>query len=336
MCGMAPLPPPPPLAVVIPTHETRELTLRCLDSLVSGFAGALAVVVVDDGSRDGTAEAIASRHPGVTILRNPQPAGFTRSANRGLGHAREHGGAPLLLLLNSDTEMPAGSLEALLASLRAAPRLGIAGAALHYPGGSPQWSGGREPSLAWLFALASGLPALLERLPFYRRAKPLLPKSPRRGAAASPDLPARRDWVTGAAMAIRAEVWDAVGPMDEEFRFYAQDLDFCSRARRAGWEVAVAPRFRVLHHHGATIGREPGAIRRQHPELLWADLLLWARKHRGPAWAGRAERALRLGCALRLAIRRLAAPWLPAERREALDEDSRALRAAREALRAPH
>lgn len=326
--------PAPPLAVVIPTHETRELTLRCLDSLVSGFPGPLAVVVVDDGSRDGTAEAIAARHPGVAVLSNQEPAGFTRSANRGLGHARQHARAPLLLLLNSDTEVPAGSLEALLAALRGDPRLGIAGAALHYPGGSPQWSGGREPSLAWLFALASGLPALLERLPFYRRVKPLAPKSPPGSPEGSPDLPAPMDWVTGAAMAIRAEAWDAVGPMDEEFRFYGQDLDFCSRARRAGWQVAVVPRFRVLHHHGATIGRAPGASRRQHPELLWADLLLWARKHRGPAWAGRAERALALGSALRLAARRLAAPWLPADRRRALREDSRALRAARAALRA--
>src|SRR4051812_39236401 len=238
----------PPLSIVVPTHDTREITLRCLDSLFASPLAGMEVILVDDASRDGTAEAVRERYPEVTVLRHEEPRRFTRSANEGLARAR----GELLLLLNSDTEVAPGALARLAALFSEEPRLGIAGALLHYPDGSPQWSGGREPSLAWFFALASGLPALLAHLPFYRRARPL-----------APDAPLAVDWVTGAAMAFRRQVWEAAGPLDEGFRFYAQDLDFCLRARRAGWEAQVRPDFPVLHHHGATIGRDPGARNRQ-------------------------------------------------------------------------
>jgi N-acetylglucosaminyl-diphospho-decaprenol L-rhamnosyltransferase len=270
----------PPLSVVVPTHDTRELTLRCLNALEVSSIPGMEVILVDDASADGTAAAATALHPRTIVLRNDQPARFTRSANLGLARAS----GEILLLLNSDTEVEPGGLGRLLDAFAAESELGIAGALLHYPDGTPQWSGGREPSLLWFFALASGLPAVLERLPFYRRAKPL-------------DLhrPARVDWVTGAALAARRGVWEAVGPLDEGFHFYAQDLDFCLRARDAGWRTEIRPEFRVLHHHGATIGRDPGASGRQQPELLRSDLLRWASKHRGERWAARAAMALRLG-----------------------------------------
>lgn len=307
----------PPLSIVIPTHDTRELTLRCLEALFRSAAPGMEVIVVDDASRDGTAEAIRERHPEVTVLRNETPARFTRSANLGL--ARTAG--EVLLLLNSDTEVEPGGLEALLAVFQRKPKLGIAGGLLHYPDGSPQWSGGREPTVAWFFALSSGLPALLERLPVYRRAKPL-----------DPQQPAPVDWVTGAALAVRREAWEEVGPLDEGFLFYAQDLDLCTRVRRAGWKVQIRPEFRVLHHHGATIGRAPGARRRQNLELLWSDLLRWSRKHRGPAWAARAEAALRAGARLRLASRGIARPFVGNGRRGEWREEDGVLRGALERL----
>jgi GT2 family glycosyltransferase len=307
----------PSLSIVIPTHDTRELTLRCLDALYAAPPPGLEVILVDDASRDGTAEAVRDRHPQVDVLRHETPARFTGAANAGLARAR----GEILLLLNSDTEIEPEGLARLAGIFAGEPWLGIAGALLHYPDGSPQWSGGREPTLAWFFALASGLPALLSRLPFYRRVY-------RRGRPLDPERPAAVDWVTGAAMAIRRQVWEAAGPLDEGFRFYAQDLDLCLRARRAGWRVEVRPDFRVLHHHGATIGRDPGARKRQQPELLWSDLLRWARKHRGKAWGARAAAALRTGAGLRLAIHRLARPFVSAARRGEWEADDRAVRAA--------
>src|SRR6185369_6870241 len=127
--------------------------------------------------------------------------------------------------------------------------------------------------------------------------------------------------------------WEAAGPMDEGFRFYAQDLDLCLRLRQAGWSVELVPEFRVLHHHGATIGQASGGGGRQHPELLWTDLLRWAVKHRGAAWARQAARVLRAGAALRLLGRSLATPFVAAERRAGWREESGAFRRAAAAVK---
>jgi len=321
---MAPaVPSEPRLSVVVPTHDTRSLTLACLASLeAAGLAGA-EVIVVDDASRDGTAEAIRDRHPAARILRNERARGYTRSANRGLAAAR----GDVLLLLNSDTEVAAGALDALDAAL-ARPRLGVVGAALRYPDGTPQWSGGRFPGLLWLFVLAAGVAPLLAPLPGARALRPV-------SAAGGGPV----DWVTGAAMAFRREVWAEVGAFDEGFRLYGQDLDFCTRARQSGWEVAVAPAFWVVHHHGATIGKTAGAAGRQSPEPLWRDLVRWARKHRGPGRARRAAWALAAGGRLRLAGRALRELFLAGEAPAAWRRDSLAYRRAvagvGEELRAP-
>lgn len=317
------VPSDPRLAVVVPTHDTRSLTLACLASLeAAGMAGA-EVIVVDDASRDGTAEAIRGRYPAVRVLRNERTQGYTRSANRGLAAAR----GEVLLLLNSDTEVGPGARDALEDALRR-PRLGVVGAALRYPDGAPQWSGGRFPSLLWLFVLAAGVAPLLSPLPGARALRPV-------SAAGGGPV----DWVTGAAMALRREVWAEVGAFDEGFRLYGQDLDFCTRARESGWEVAVAPAFHVVHHHGATIGRTAGAAGRQSPEPLWRDLVRWAHKHRGRGWARRAAWALAAGGRLRLAGRAFRGLFLAGEARAAWRRDSLAYRRAvagvAEEIRAP-
>ena len=107
------------------------------------------------------------------------------------------------------------------------------------------------------------------------------------------------------------------------------------RVRRAGWWVQVRPEFPVLHHHGATIGRAAGARRHQHLELLWSDLLRWARKHHGARWAARAEAALRVGARLRLAAHGLAGPFAKAGTRAAWRQDDGVARGALAALRPP-
>lgn len=300
------------LSIVIPNHNTRDLTLRCLASIARADPAA-EVVLVDDAGTDGTAESAAERFPRTLQIRTSEAVGFTRAAN--LGMARASG--EILLLLNSDTEVEAPGLGALAAAFSADPQLGAAGATLHYPDGSLQWSGGRAPSLAWLFALASGLAALLGRLPLYRRLKP----PGEQGEAV--------EWVTGAALAVRRTAWEQAGPLDEEFRFYGQDLDLCVRLTEAGWKVALLPDFRVMHHHGATIGGSPGTGGgRQHPELLWTDLLRWARKHHGRAWARCAGLALATGGAFRLLALALSFPFVPRAQRTARREEADAFRRA--------
>jgi GT2 family glycosyltransferase len=307
------------LSVVVPTRDTRELTLRCLGSLEGAIAAGAEAIVVDDGSDDGTALAVGSRFPEALVLRHESPRGFTASANEGLRAAR----GELLLLLNSDAAVEPRTVDLLAAAFARDPRLGVASPRLVGSDGAPQWSGGAAPTLSWLFLLASGLPGALRAVPGYARARPPQPRG--RGPV---------DWVSGAAMAIRREAWDEVGPLDERFRFYAQDLDFCTRAREAGWRVRLVEEARVVHVGGATIGVEPGATgSRLHPGLLWTDLLRWAEKSRGRRWALAASRALALGARARLAARAALRPLLPSGGRDEWSRDSAAFRGALDDVR---
>lgn len=302
------------LSIVIPTRDTGDLTLKCLRALASARKPAShEIAVVDDGSGDGTADAVRAEFPRVRLIRHEVPAGFSAAANAGL---RQASGA-VRLLLNSDTEVDSHGLEALLNAFANDPRLGIAGARLRYPDGQPQWSGGPMPGLAWLFAQGGRLHLPLTRVPFYRRLKPLDATSDR-----------IVDWVTGAALAMRRQVWDDVGPLDEAFRLYGQDLDFCVRAGGAGWLVKIVRNFSVMHHHGATIKGLDAAAERENSALLWRDLLRWARKHGGDRFAGRARLAIAGGARLRLVARRLARPTIRGVPRREWDARTNALQAA--------
>ena len=300
----------PRLSVVVPSRDTRELALRCLDSCLAA-GGDVELLLVDDGSQDQTSEAVAARFPQVVRLRHPEPRGFTASANLGLAR----GQGEILVLLNSDTELEPGALASLLAAFDERPRLGVAGGALSYFDGRPQWSGGREPTGLWLFALASGLGRALERAPGYRRLKPLA--AGRQG---------RVDWVSGAAMALRRTALEQVGPLRDVFAFYCQDLELCSRMRRAGWEVDLVPGFRVRHHAGGTIRRSAGALAGANPSLLWPDLVRYARLGQGRLSGARALAALRAGARLRLVARGFAAPF--AGSRQRWRQDTQALKDA--------
>ncbi len=281
------------LSFVIPTRDTPELLLACLASVVREAPGAQ-VIVVDDGGSDQIGRRARECWSKVVTLRNEIGRGFSAAANAGMVVAD----GEVLVCLNSDTELERGSVDALLRALAEHPDLGVAGGRLLYPDGRPQWSGGAEPTLLWLFALTSGLGRLRGAL---RRAGP------------ADDEPAIRhhDWVSGAALAIRRAAWEMAGPFCERYRFYAQDLDLCRRAHDHGFAVAVVAGFRVLHHHGATIARRSpgapgaqGAPSSQRLDLLWADLADWYASRRGPAAGRRARRAMLLGARLRLTLSR--------------------------------
>ena len=306
------------ISVVVPTLDTRAMTASCVDALLASLlpdGTELEVVVVDDGSRDGTAEALAAR-PGVRVLRNEAPTGYSRAVNRGAEVAT----GDLLVFVNSDAFVEPGSLAAAAEAFDAEPSLGIAGAALTYPDGSPQWSGGREPDLLWLLVQSSALATFLGTLPGWRRLKPL-------HASEASEV----GWVSGAALAVRAALWRELGPFETSYRFYGQDLDFCLRARDRGWKVRVLPGFRVVHHHGTTVASKGEAVvGNADLGLLWADMVHWAGRRRGPAFARRARGAILAGSGLRVAVRRLAAPFVAPHLRDAFRRETEALaRAAR-------
>jgi N-acetylglucosaminyl-diphospho-decaprenol L-rhamnosyltransferase len=269
------------LSVVIPTYETAEMTLRCCASVMAALPAEAEVVVVDDGSTDDSGRRIADAFPALTVLRQPANGGYAVAVNAGVATSR----GELVLLLNSDTLVQPGVLDAFVEAFDRDPQLGVAGAQLVNADGSLQWSAGPVPTLLWLFVMVSGIAPLFR--PFRRR----------RGAPAG-DVA----WVSGAAMMLRRSVWNAIGPLREDFRFYAQDLDFCMRARRAGWTVRLLGDVRVEHRHGGTIARAnalPYA-----PELLWLDLWTWGRGEYGEAWARRARLWMMLAAKMRIVAHR--------------------------------
>lgn len=277
------------LSVVVPAHGRPDLLARCLESISDAGVESTEVLVIDDGSQRPLEQDLSARFPKVTFFRRERPGGFSKAANAGLAQAP----GSLLLLLNSDTELRSGVLEALTAAFQDDPRLGIAGACLTFPDGRPQWSGAGEPTVLWLFVLASGLASALGRLSLYRRFR--APMGVEGGEV---------DWVSGAALALRREVWSELGPLDERFKFYCQDLDLCLRAKDSGWKVSIVPAFRVIHHHGASISGEGTGVGGQNLELLWTDLLRWARYRKGEGWFQAAARLIVLGGRLRLWLRR--------------------------------
>jgi len=305
------------LSVIVPTHETRELTLRCLAALWLCNPQPDEVIVVDDGSTDNTAHSVLRKYPRHIVVRLPNNEGFSAAANHGMARAS----GDLLLLLNSDTEVEASALGAVYEEFARDPRLGIAGAALRHPDGEPQWSGGRMPNWLWYFAVASGIPALLGRLRAWRRLR-----SPSGFGGGTVD------WVAGTAMVIRRPVWEQVGPFDLSYRFYCQDIDLCVSAADAGWRIAILRDFKVLHHQGGTISGKGGTVGRAHPELLWTDLQRFAYKHRGTAGARQSNRALQMGGRLRLLGRRLASPLVPDSQKFGWGAESSAYAEALKAL----
>jgi GT2 family glycosyltransferase len=289
------------ISVVIPTRDTRELTSECVASLARCDPGPDEVVVVDDGGTDGTASAIIRDYPHHTVVRLPHSRGFSHAANHGLNRAS----GDLLLLLNSDTEVAPDGLRAVRDAFESSSRLGIAGALLEGPSGELQWSGGGRPSPLWCFGLASGIPSLLGRLPLWRRVRPL---SGTNGLEV--------EWVAGTAMVIRRQVWSSIGPFDDAYRFYCQDADLCYRARDAGWSISIIRDFRVMHHHGGTIGEASGAVGNSHPELMWTDLVELTRSRWGHHSARSTLLALRWGARLRLLGRGIAEPMVSKPNRD--------------------
>ena len=280
-------------SVVIPTFNTAQLTLECWRAVKADE-----VVVVDDASTDGTSEFL--RKHGVNVLRLDVNRGFAGAANAGVAQAR----GDLVLLLNSDAIVEPGAIESLTKAFDADPRLGIAGAQLLHPDGTPQWSAGPVPTLPWILVVISGAAHF-----WSAAAKPPLSK-----AAALP--PHSEMWVTGAAMAFRREVWNAIGPLRETYRFYAQDLDFCIRAGDAGWRVRVIEEARVTHRGGASVQQWRGIDLPHDPALLWLDLLAWGRSRYGRAWATVAVPLACIAALLRIGARKLRERTLRGEARE--------------------
>lgn len=258
--------------VIVVNWNTRALLLDCLASVYrNGGPISLDVVVIDNGSSDGSAGAVRERFPGAHLVENGVNLGFARAVNQGIALARTRH----LILLNSDAVVVDGALARLVRYLDAHPEAGIAGAQLRNPDGRPQHSFDNFPTLAsevvnksllrWLFPAA---------YPSKRREY---------------TEPHPVESVIGACLAVRRAAVDRIGPLDEDYFVFLEETDWCLRMWRMGYRVMHVPEARVVHVQGASKRAAPGAARVEYLRSLYR----FFGKHR-PAWQGDVLRVWRV------------------------------------------
>jgi len=201
--------------------------------------------------------------PAARVIENDRNYGFAGGNNRGVAHSDGR----YVMLLNPDTQVHAGALDELYAFMERTPDAAAAGAQLIGLDGEVQTSCRRFPSR---------LAVLLRGTPLGR----LFPRHPSlcRYLMTEWDHASTRpvDWVLGACMMIRRQAWQAIGPLDEGFFMYYEDIDWCYRARQAGWSVYYVPAARITHHHRRESAR--GIFNRLTREHLKSIMRLF-RKH---------------------------------------------------------
>ncbi len=227
------------LSVLAVNWNTRQLLQRCLESVYSSASGLneLEVLVVDNSSSDGSPEMVASRFPAATLLINRENAGFARATNLALARAR----GDYLLILNPDTEMVGDAIPQLVRFADEHPEVAVVGPQLLNANGTVQSSRRRFPTAATAFLESTVLQRWFPGHPVLRRYY-LLDRD---------DFHTQEvDWLVGAAFLVRTAALQRVGPMDEGYFMYSEELDWCRRFVLAGWKVAYLPDARVVHYGG--------------------------------------------------------------------------------------
>lgn len=232
------------LSIIIVNWNTRDLLARCLESVILG-TGELGspiteVIVVDNASSDGSAAMVRRDFPGVQLIENSENVGFARANNLGIVLATGR----YVLLLNSDTLLPQGILESLLAFADAHPQAGIVGAKLVNLDDSFQAGPNRFPTLASVVLESWGVIQRITRNPYYPS---FLPQRS--------SVPQECDWVGGACLLARRVAIEQVGLLDEAFFMNSEEVDWCYRMRQGGWEVWYTPASSVIHLGGASANR---------------------------------------------------------------------------------
>lgn len=289
------------LSIVVLSWNTRELTLACLAALQRDESTlAREIIVIDNGSHDGSADAIAAAHPGVQLVRNAANRGYAGGNNQGAALAQ----GEYLCLLNSDTEVRPLALDRLVGFLRAAPAHGAVAPRLVHPDGSVQHACMRFPGLATALCFDTVFgrvwPGTAVVARYHMRDFDHLTS---RDVAQPP----------GACFVIARAEYLAMGGFDEELWLYFNDVDLCRRLAQAGRRIHYLATAEVMHHVG-------GSTRSlQKIAVAWhRNRLAYYRKHYGP-WCMPYLRAITRWRALE--------EWIRAGRRHAEKANVRAERA---------
>lgn len=256
------------LLVVILNYRTPNLTIDCLHSLVDEISALpqTHVVIGDNNSGDGSAEIIAQAIETqgwsewasfVPLERN----GGYAFGNNALIHPALHSPAPppYFLLLNPDTIVRPGALKFLVDFMESHPEVGIAGSRLEDPDGTPQKSAFRFHTIASEIDYGLRLGVVSKLLASWCASPPV-----------SQEI-CQTDWVAGASMIVRREVFETIGLLDEGYFMYYEEMDFCLQAKRSGWSCWYVPESRVVHLVGQSSGVTDTKIIPKRRPQYWFD-----------------------------------------------------------------
>ncbi|MBM9593918.1 glycosyltransferase family 2 protein [Roseitranquillus sediminis] len=238
---------PAELTVIVVSYNTRELTLAALRTLhATTKATALHVVVWDNASEDGSAEAVAAEFPEAELIASDDNIGFAAANNR----VADRAGTEWLLLLNPDTEVHEGAIDNLMAFARAHPEAGIYGGRTVFPDGSLNIASCWRRITPWsAFCMATGLTAAFPRSELFN---PEAMPSWKRDSVREVDI------VVGCFLLIRRDLWRELGGFDLRYWMYGEEADLCARARARGWRPAITPDAQIMHLVGAASRTQSG------------------------------------------------------------------------------
>ncbi|NPV09529.1 MAG: glycosyltransferase family 2 protein [Anaerolineae bacterium] len=248
------------LSAVIVSWNVLPLLRECLDSLLPQLRPGDEALVVDNASQDGTEAAVATDYPQVQLIQAGSNLGFCGGVNLGLSRAR----GSLLLILNPDTRLAPGAVEAMRRLPERDASVAVVGPRLVDAEGSIQPSRRRFPTVGTLF---------VESTPAQRL--PLLDRIPRRFRLEDrSDAHVQGvDWVGGACFLLRREALQEVGGLDGTFFMYSEEVDLCRRLGQLGWEAVFEPAAEVVHHEGKSSEQVPAArlVRFNRSKVLYAE-----------------------------------------------------------------
>jgi hypothetical protein len=252
------------LSVLILNYNTKQLTLDCLSSVFSSStAYAYEVIVIDNASSDGTADAVTEKFPQVRLIRNSDNVGFARGNNEGIKAAEGR----YILLLNSDTIVQPDTFEVMLRFMDEHPEVGASGCKIILPDGSLDKACKRGfPTPSASFYYAFGFSKLFPHVPRFNQYQL---------GYLNPDEEYPVDCLVGAFMLVRREAVEQAGMLDEEFFMYGEDVDWCYRIKAAGWINYYYPRTHIVHYKGASSRKRPYKIIYEFHRAM----LLFHRKH---------------------------------------------------------
>lgn len=227
------------ISVIIVSWNTRQLLEHCLESVYAsaGESTDVELLVVDNGSRDGSPEMVAARFPSVRLVANDDNVGFARANNLAISRAT----GDYLLLLNPDTELIGEAIQEMARFAEEHPDVGVVGPQLLNGDGSLQSSRRRFPTSATAFLESTVLQRWFPNHSALRRYYVL-----DRGDDRTQEV----DWVVGAGFLVRMAAVKQVGLMDEGYFMYSEELDWCRRFKDAGWKVVYHPAAKLIHHGG--------------------------------------------------------------------------------------